>query len=130
MTPLVWGKLLINAAINPVAALAGVTNGEVAARPALRALAARVAAEVEAVARARGITLPYADAMEATLETARGTADNRCSMLQDLDAGRQTEIDYLNGAIAAATEGCAVAAPANLAIAALIRQVSAAQRKS
>jgi 2-dehydropantoate 2-reductase len=125
MTPLVWGKLIVNAAINPVAALAGVTNGEVAARPTLRALAARVAAEGEAVARARGIALPYPSAMEATLETARGTADNRCSMLQDLEAGRPTEIDYLNGAIAAMAEGCGVAAPANRAIAALVRQVSA-----
>jgi len=125
ITPLVWGKLIVNAAINPVAALAGVTNGGVAARPTLRALAARVAAEGEAVARARGIALPYPSAMEATLETARGTADNRCSMLQDLEAGRPTEIDYLNGAIAAMAEGCGVAAPANRAIAALVRQVSA-----
>jgi 2-dehydropantoate 2-reductase len=130
MTPLVWGKLIVNAAINPVAALAGVTNGEVAARPTLRALAACVAAEAEAVARARGITLPYAGGVQATMETARGTADNRCSMLQDIEAGRPTEIDYLNGAVAAAAEGCGVAAPANRAIAALIRQVSAASRNS
>ncbi|MCX5684615.1 MAG: 2-dehydropantoate 2-reductase [Planctomycetota bacterium] len=125
MTPLVWGKLIVNAAINPVAALVGVTNGEVDARPTLRALAAAIVSEAEAVARARNIALPYADGVEAMLATARGTADNRCSMLQDLEAGRPTEIDYLNGAIAASAEGCGVAAPANRAIAALIRQVSA-----
>ena len=127
MTPLVWGKLIVNAAVNPVAALAGVANGEVAARPTLRALAAAIAAEAEAVALARGVALPYADGMEAVLNTARGTADNRCSMLQDLEAGRPTEIDYLNGAVAASAEGCSVPAPANRAIAALIRQVSVAR---
>jgi 2-dehydropantoate 2-reductase len=126
MTPLVWGKLIVNAAINPVAALAGVTNGEVAARPTLRALAGAIADEGEAVARARGVALPYADALEATLETARGTAENRCSMLQDLEAGRPTEIDYLSGAIASAAEACGVAAPTNRAMTALVRQVSAA----
>ena len=126
MTPLVWGKLIVNAAINPVAALAGVTNGEVAARPTLRALAGAIADEGEAVARARGVALPYADALEATLETARGTAENRCSMLQDLEAGRPTEIDYLSGAIASASDACGVAAPTNRAMTALVRQVSAA----
>jgi 2-dehydropantoate 2-reductase len=128
MTPIVWGKLIINAAINPVAALAGVTNGRVAARPALRALAGAIAGEGEAIARARGIALPYAGALGAMRETARGTADNRCSMLQDLEAGRPTEIDYLSGAIAAAAEACGTAAPTNRAMAALVRQVSAANK--
>jgi 2-dehydropantoate 2-reductase len=49
-------------------------------------------------------------------------------MLQDLDAGRPTEIEYLNGAIAREAERCGVAAPVNRAVAALVRQVSAARR--
>jgi 2-dehydropantoate 2-reductase len=127
MTPLVWGKLLVNAAINPVAALAGETNGRVAERPTLRALAEALADEGQAVARAEGVTLPYASAAQATLETARRTADNRCSMLQDLEAGRPTEIDYLSGALVRVAEGRGVEVPANRAIAALVRQVSAAK---
>ena len=125
MTPVVWGKLLVNAAINPVAALAGVTNGAVAERPSLRAMAQAIAEEGEAVARAAGVTLPYPSAAEAARDTARRTADNRCSMLQDLEAGRPTEIEYLNGAIVRVAEARAVAAPANRAVAALVRQVSA-----
>jgi 2-dehydropantoate 2-reductase len=128
MAPQVWGKLLVNAAINPVAALAGVTNGQVAERPTLRALVRAVAEEGEATARARGVPLPYAGAADATLQTARQTAGNRCSMLQDLEAGRPTEIEYLNGAIAREAEQCGVAAPVNRAVAALVRQVSAARR--
>lgn len=126
MTPRVWGKLLVNAAINPVAALAGVTNGEVATRPTLQALAAAIADEGQAVAQAEGVTLPYAGAADAAFDTARLTADNRCSMLQDLDAGRTTEIEYLNGAVVRVAESHGTATPANRAVTALIRQVSAA----
>jgi 2-dehydropantoate 2-reductase len=128
MTPLVWGKLLLNAAINPVAALAGEPNGGVAERATLRALALAIAEEGEAVARAEEITLPYLSAATAVLETARRSAGNRCSMLQDLEAGRPTEIDYLNGAIVLAAETRGLAVPANRAIAALIRQVSETHR--
>jgi len=124
--PHVWGKLLVNAAINPVAALAGVTNGRVAERPTLRAMAEAIAEEGEAAARAEGVALPYPSAAEAAIRTARDTADNRCSMLQDLEAGRPTEIEYLNGAIVRAAEGRALETPVNRAIAALVRQVSAA----
>ena len=125
MTPVVWGKLLVNAAINPTAALAGVTNGEVAERPTLRALAQTLAEEGEQAARAAGVTLPYPSTVEAVMATARQTADNRCSMLQDLEAGRATEVEYLNGAIVRVGEAHGVATPANRAAAALIRQVSA-----
>jgi 2-dehydropantoate 2-reductase len=125
MTPMVWGKLLVNAAINPVAALAGVTNGAVAERPTLRALARAIADEGEATARGAGVALPYRSAAEAAMETARRTAHNRCSMLQDLEAGRKTEIEYLNGAIVRVAEARGEAAPANRAITALVRQVSA-----
>jgi 2-dehydropantoate 2-reductase len=124
MTPAVWGKLLVNAAINPVAALAGATNGEVAARRTLCAMAVAIAEEGEAVARAAGVTLPCASATQAALETARRTADNRCSMLQDLDARRLTEIEFLNGAIVRTAGRHGIAVPANRAVTALVRQVS------
>jgi 2-dehydropantoate 2-reductase len=124
MRGLVWGKLIINAAINPVAALAGEPNGRIVERPTLRALARAIAEEGEAVAQAEGIKLPYTSAVEAVLETARETSANRCSMLQDLDAGRPTEIDYLNGAIVGVAEKHGLSVPANRAIASLIRQVS------
>jgi len=124
MSPEVWAKLLVNAAINPVAALAGVANGEVAERPSLRALAQAIAEEGEVAARAVGVALPYPSAVEAAIDTARRTADNRCSMLQDLEARRPTEIEYLNGAIVRAAEPRGVATPANRAISALVRQVS------
>jgi len=126
MIPVVWGKLLVNAAINPVAALAAVQNGEVAARPTLRVMAQAMADEGQAAADAARVTLPYASAAEAAIDTARETAENRCSMLQDLGAGRLTEIDYLNGAIVRVAEAHDVQVPANRAVTALVRQVSGA----
>ena len=124
MTPVVWWKLVVNAAINPVAALAGVRNGAVAERPTLAALARRLADEGQAVARAVGVRLPEGSAAESALETARATAENRCSMLQDLEAGRATEIDYLNGALVALANAHDVPAPANRAVTALVRLLS------
>ena len=124
MTPVVWWKLVVNAAINPVAALAGVRNGDVADRPTLAALARRLAEEGQAVARAIGVGLPDRSAAEAALETARATAENRCSMLQDLEGGRATEIDYLNGALVSLADERDVPVPANRAVVALVRLLS------
>jgi 2-dehydropantoate 2-reductase len=123
MTPIVWTKLLINAALNPTAALAGVANGEVAVRPTLRAMARAIAEEGAAVARAARITLPYEDVAEAVFRTARQSADNRCSMLQDLDAGKPTEIDVLNGALVRIAEAHGAAVPVNRAVTALVKAV-------
>ena len=125
MTPVVWRKLVVNAAINPVAALAGVRNGDVAERPVLARLARLLAKETEAVARAAGVDLGEEDGAEAALAAARATAANRCSMLQDLEAGRPTEIDYLNGAVALQAKALNVPAEVNHAVAALIGAASA-----
>jgi 2-dehydropantoate 2-reductase len=124
ITPVLWWKVLVNAALNPVAALAGCRNGDVAERPTLAALARALAEEGEAVARAAGIALPGGSAAEAALETARATAANRCSMLQDLEAGRPTEIEYLNGTLVRLAETGAVPVPANRAVTALVRQIA------
>jgi 2-dehydropantoate 2-reductase len=90
-------------------------------------MAEAIAAEGEAAARAEGVGLPYASAAAATIETARATAENRCSMLQDLQNGQPTEIEYLNGAIVRVAEAHGLASPANRAVATLVRAVSAAR---
>lgn len=97
--PAVWRKLAINAAINPLAALAGRRNGELLELPWLRQLAFEVAREVGRVAAARGIDLGD-DPAKLVEQVCRTTAANRCSMLQDLEAGRRTEIDQICGAVA------------------------------
>ena len=100
VTGLVWGKLAINCGINALTALLRVQNGELLERPDARQLMERAAAECAAVAQAKGITLPFADAAAQVCEMARRTASNRSSMFQDVLRGAPTEIDAINGAVA------------------------------
>jgi 2-dehydropantoate 2-reductase len=110
---LLWGKLVINAGINPITALLGVTNGEILARKSARALLASTVREAAAVAVAKGIRLPYPDPVIAAEAIARSTANNRSSMLQDVERGAPTEIDAINGAIVTAGDEAGIPAPVN-----------------
>jgi 2-dehydropantoate 2-reductase len=110
---LLWGKLVINAAINPLTALLGVPNGALLERPTARSLMTTVAREAAAVAMAQGLHLPYPDPAVAVETIARRTAANRSSMLQDLQRGAPTEIDAICGAIVTAGEQTDVPTPVN-----------------
>ena len=113
---LLWGKLVINAAINPLTALLRVPNGEILKRPTARSLMVSVAREAAAVAVAQGIRLPYPDPVVATETIARRTANNRSSMLMDVERGAPTEIDAICGAVIRAGEQVGVPTPANLTV--------------
>lgn len=110
---LLWGKLVINAAINPLTALLGVPNGELLRRPTARAVMAAAAQEATAVAMAQGMRLPFADPVTAVENVAARTAANRSSMLQDVSRGAPTEIDAICGAIVEAGERFGVPTPIN-----------------
>lgn len=99
-TSLLWGKLVINSAINPLTALLRVPNGELLNRPAARELMRRLAEETAAVARADGVKLPFEDPAAMAEDVARRTASNYSSMLQDIRRGAPTEIDAICGAVA------------------------------
>jgi 2-dehydropantoate 2-reductase len=93
-----WRKLAVNAGINPTTALARVPNGELVGGPAGET--ARAAArEVGRVAKGNGLELAPDDAVAAMVDVARRTAANRSSMLQDVEAGRRTEVDAITGAV-------------------------------
>lgn len=109
---LIWRKLVANCAINPVTALADVPNGALLEEPELHARFLAVAAEVGAVADAKGIDLG-ADPGALAVQLVRATASNRSSMLQDLARGAVTEIDALNGAVAAEGRRLGVPVPEN-----------------
>jgi len=111
--PFAWAKLAINAAINPVTALAGICNGVVLERPALRERAAALAREAYAVARAEGIVLPFTDPVAAAERVMALTATNRSSMLHDLECGRPTEIEAICGTIVRRAAMHRVAVPAS-----------------
>jgi 2-dehydropantoate 2-reductase len=110
---LLWGKLVINAAINPVTALLNVPNGELLKDPAAHALLQSAAREAAAVASACGIRLPYPDAVVAVESVAQRTAANYSSMLRDVQRGSPTEIDAISGAIVRAGNETGVPTPVN-----------------
>lgn len=121
---LVWGKLVINAAINPLTALLRVPNGELLNRPSAREMMGQLAREAAEVARAENITLPFDDPAAMAEDVARKTAANQSSMLQDVLRNAPTEIDAICGAVTRAGEKHGIETPANLACWKLIRALS------
>jgi 2-dehydropantoate 2-reductase len=110
---LVWGKLVVNAAINPLTALLRLPNGALLERPAARLVMAALARETAAIALAQGVNLPFTDPVAQVEDVARRTAANRSSMFQDVARGARTEIDAICGAVVRAGEECALPAPVN-----------------
>ena len=121
-----WRKVIFNASTNPIGALTGLTHGRVCERPDLRALVSGLVAEGKAVAAALGIELD-ADPDELIDHAAKPEVayDHKASMLQDVEARRPTEVDYLNGGIVHFGLESGVPTPLNEAIWALIKGVEA-----
>jgi 2-dehydropantoate 2-reductase len=115
-----WEKLAVNAGINPTTALARVPNGALAAGP-VRDIARRATREAARTARAEGVELSNREALAALSEVVEATADNRSSMLQDVEAGRRTEIDAISGAVARRADENDFDAPTNDLLARLLR---------
>lgn len=99
---LLWTKLCFNAAGNPLGALCNATNGELTRDPALRELVIGCLKEAEATARADGHRLLYDDMEAVIVKSYPNDSKQRNSMLQDLQAGRRTEVDAIVGPILAA----------------------------
>jgi 2-dehydropantoate 2-reductase len=117
-----WRKVIFNAATNPLGALTGLTHGRVCDEPPLRKLVTGLVDEGKAVAEAQGIELD-ADPEELIDHAARPEVayDHKASMLQDVEARRQTEVDYLNGGIVRFGAEHGVPTPLNAAVWALVR---------
>lgn len=98
---LLWGKLVINAGINPLSALLEVPNGALLESSSVMELMVSAAEETAAVAAALDVELPFVDPDVQVKEVARSTAENTSSMLQDIRRGAPTEIDAINGAVVA-----------------------------
>jgi 2-dehydropantoate 2-reductase len=121
-----WVKLVINCAFNAISALGGARYGRMVADPAVREVMRDLIAECVAVARADGVALPAVDELHRNamgIGDAMGPATS--STAQDLAAGRATEIDALNGYVAARGAALGVAAPVNRALWTLVRLVEA-----
>jgi 2-dehydropantoate 2-reductase len=121
---LIWGKLVVNTAINPLTALLRVPNGKLLESPSAREMMGALAAETAHVAEAEKIHLPFSDPIAAAEEVARKTAANHSSMLQDILRGAPTEIDAICGAVVKTAQKHNIDAPANWACWKLVKAVT------
>ena len=115
-----WTKLIFNAATNPVGALTELSHGRVCDLAPTRRLVSGLVAEGKAVAARLGVELD-SDPDELVDHAREVAYDHKASMLQDVQAHRPTEVDFLNGGIARFGREAGVPTPLNEAIVALIK---------
>ncbi|MDD1773354.1 MAG: 2-dehydropantoate 2-reductase [Methanomassiliicoccales archaeon] len=117
----VWMKIIVNASINPITALVRSENACIEDDPILRELAERVCDEAVAVAKASGVRLPRCDPLGKVMRVVSATRNNRSSMLQDVEAGRRTEVDEITGAIVKEAKRHGIPAQTNETLWGLVR---------
>ncbi len=117
----IWTKGIVNAAINPLTALTGLKNGYLLTIPNLTRLLEATCRECITVAHKAGIDLVESEVIEKTKNVARLTQENRSSMLQDIERGKRTEIDAINGRIVEIGKKHGIKTPVNSALVALVK---------
>ena len=124
-----WDKLLVNVATGALTGTTGLTYGQLYDEPLLKATALAAVAEAMAVARAAGVTLSTDDPERAWTLAGEGLSPGfKTSMLQSLDKGLPTEIDYINGSVVRAGERAGVSTPVNRTLVALLKGVEVGLR--
>jgi len=118
---LIWGKLIINVGINALTAITRLKNGRLPELSGTHLIMEEAVKEAVAVAGAKDIQLPYPDPLGRVLEVCRGTAGNISSMLQDLLKERETEVDFINGAIVREGKTAGIPTPVNLTLTSLVQ---------
>ncbi|NWO05524.1 MAG: 2-dehydropantoate 2-reductase [Alteromonadaceae bacterium] len=123
--PRLWQKLVINAGINPFTALLDCPNGEILEAPLFRQWITPLSEEVASLMAGAGQGLVAPEQLRSNIETvARNTARNTSSMRADMLAGRPTEIDYINGYLAALGKTLDIATPVNQMLTKRVKQLS------
>lgn len=120
----IWDKLLVNVSTGALAAITGLGYGPLYEVPEIEATAIAAVAEAMAVARAQGVRLSIGAPRDAWNMAAAGLSrDFRTSMLQSIDKGSITEIDYINGAVAREGERLGIPTPVNRTLVACIKGI-------
>jgi 2-dehydropantoate 2-reductase len=107
----IWSKAIFNAAMNTLCALTRRTPGFLGAHDESKALIRTVVLEGVAAAHASGVAVEARPILDLTLVSVTDHADHEASMLQDVKAGRRTEVDAINGAIVRAAQAAGIAVP-------------------
>jgi 2-dehydropantoate 2-reductase len=116
-----WWKLILNCAYNPVSALGRSRYGPMMAMPEVRQVMGEAVREIVALAKAKGVRIAMPDPVEAVLRFGESMPQAISSTAQDLQRGRTTEIDYLNGYVVRECDACGLPAPVNRTLHALVK---------
>jgi 2-dehydropantoate 2-reductase len=119
----IWKKLSLNVCTLPTSAIPRLTADQVPTHEGLVALMQGILRETVAVAQANGIALDYQERIDYIVNLLKNAKGGRSSMLQDVEARRITEIDFINGAIVKAGEKAGIPTPYNHAMVCLIRAI-------
>ncbi len=124
----IWDKLFVNVATGAVSAITGLAYGPLYAIPEIEACAVRAVAEAMHVAKSSGVAITTRQPVDAWTKASAGLpADFRASMLQSLDKGALTEVDFINGAVVRAGRAVGVETPVNETLVALVKGVERAR---
>jgi 2-dehydropantoate 2-reductase len=116
-----WTKLTLNCAFNAISALGDARYGRMAANPSIRAVMEETVRETVAVARADGVLLVPEELVAATWKLAAAMAEQYSSTAQDMQRGKPTEIDALNGFVAQRGAELGIPTPVNATLHALVK---------
>jgi len=126
---IIWKKILINVGINAITAITGLRNGEILLVPEVKEIVRKAVLEAAEVAKAAGITVEMEDPVAEVYKVAELTAKNKSSMLQDVERGRRTEIDAINGAIVRIGKQYGVDTPVNETLVAAVKGIEYASKR-
>jgi len=118
-----WAKVAVNASINPITAITGLRNGSILGSPHLKTLLGSICDEVTSIILAVGIDVPCTDLKEKSMNVVKNTAENKSSMLQDIERGKRTEIDAINGVIIIEGKKFGVPTPMNTTMYTLVKGI-------
>ena len=116
----IWSKAIVNACINPIAAVLRVPNGKLIESSVISHLMKDVSQECELVARMAGVDVPEGSTYRRARAVCKDTCGNTCSMLQDVLRGQIAEIGQINGAICSLGNRYGISTPLNDALVAMI----------
>lgn len=117
----VWRKAIVNAGINPLGALFGIPNGIILESKHLRTVQEMIVREAVIIARLQGLEIDEEEMIAHVQDVCQRTCANRCSMLQDIENKRITEIDSINGYIIQQAREQSIDVPCNLTVYSFIK---------
>ncbi len=125
----IWSKLIINSGINALALICRLSNGGLLKYEDTKELMRQAVMEAAKVAQKKKIKLIFDDPVNKAETVCRKTASNTCSMLQDMMHKKETEIDFINGAVVRHAKSFGVKVPVNEMLTQLVRAIESSYKE-